>query len=66
MTDKRGGSLTRFAGDQFCAISPARLAAMKKRPKKCSPVRWRIELSRRKMAEERPELLARLPDPDRL
>lgn len=51
------------------ALPPERIATARRKPAGCSDVRWRIELSRRRMAAAfngRPEPLGHLPDPDTL
>lgn len=46
------------------ALSLNSLSTAKRRPASCSAVRWRIELSRRRLAAA--GLIDSLPDPDRL
>ena len=58
-----------YSGDMgraYQAISPEALRTAKKCPKRCSWTRWKMELSRRRMASECPEYYNQLPDPDRI
>lgn len=56
-------------GDPVREYAPVSLEALRKaktQPRGCSDARWRMELSRRRMARECPEYYNQLPDPDRL
>lgn len=53
-----------FPGQSNQPVSFDVLRKAKKRPKRCSPVRWRMELSRRKLERNCPDAYHLLPDPD--
>jgi len=56
-------------GDPVREYAPVSLEALrhaKTQPRGCSDTRWKMELSRRRMARECPEYYNQLPDPDRL
>lgn len=67
---KRGLPYKVYTGEMcYEALPPERIMGAKKKPAGCSDVRWRIELSRRRLAKKFParyKCLGFLPDPDKL
>ena len=55
-----------FPGQSKQPVSFDIIRKAKKRPKRCSPIRWKMELSRRRLERVLGALYNNLPDPDRL
>ncbi len=57
---------TTFPGQSKVPVPFDVLRKAKKCPKRCSPIRWKMELSRRRLERVLGALYNNLPDPDRL